>query len=72
MDEPVKSDANKPIVYVRSNRTEDLPDSIDVPEGLSIVYSIHGENGQPIAFVGDRRMAFAVARQNSLSPVSVH
>jgi hypothetical protein len=61
-----------PIVYVRQVRAEDLPKEVQVPHGLKVLYAIHGENGQPMALVGDRRMAFAVARQHNFSPVSVH
>ncbi|MEM9048824.1 MAG: DUF1150 family protein [Pseudomonadota bacterium] len=60
------------IAYVKGVRAEDLPDGIQVPDGITTLYAIHGENGEPLALVGDRRMAFAVARQNSYEPVSVH
>lgn len=60
------------IAYVKGVRAEDLPKDIEIPDGLSTLYAIHGENGEPLALVGDRRMAFAVARQNSYEPVSVN
>ncbi|MEM8740262.1 MAG: DUF1150 family protein [Pseudomonadota bacterium] len=60
------------IAYVKGVRAEDLPKGIEIPEGITTLYAIHGENGEPLALVGDRRMAFAVARQNSYDPVSVH
>ncbi|HEU0221970.1 MAG TPA: DUF1150 family protein [Paracoccaceae bacterium] len=60
------------VVYVKGVRAEDLPPQVQVPKGVKILYAIHGENGEPMALVGDRRTAFAVARQNNLVPVSVH
>ena len=35
------------------------------------VYAIHAANGVPMAAVADRELAFIVARQNDLDPVSV-
>ncbi|RMF36637.1 MAG: DUF1150 family protein [Alphaproteobacteria bacterium] len=61
-----------PIVYVKGVRAEDLPAEMNIPKGIDRLYAIHGENGEPIALVGDRRVAFTVARQNSMAPVSVH
>lgn len=61
-----------PVVYVRRVRAEDLPPQVQVPAGVKVLYAIHRENGEPMALVGDRRVAFAMARQNNFSPVSVH
>ena len=35
-------------------------------------FAVHGANGQPLAVVTDRELAFAVTRQNDLEPLSVH
>jgi hypothetical protein len=35
-------------------------------------FAIHAADGQQLAVVGERGMAFAVIRQNDLEPVSVH
>ena len=61
------------IVYVRSVDAEDLPDDIraQIPED-TILYAVHNSNGQRLAIVEKRDMAFALARQNDLSPVMVH
>lgn len=63
----------KRIVYVREVKTKDLPDEIRARTGgLDHLYAIHGDDGAVLALVSDRRQAFVVARQNEMSPVSVH
>lgn len=64
---------DKHIVYVRDVKTADLPAEIQARTGgQERVYAIHAESGEVLALVPDRRQAFAVARRNELSPVSVH
>ena len=71
-NEPVKSNA-RPIVYIRRIAVEDLPQDVrDQAEGLDSLYAIGGENGEQLALVKDRELAFVVARQNDFKPVSVH
>lgn len=73
-DFPSLSDeaANR-IVYVRSVKTSELPEAIQAQaSGLDHLYSIHSPDGAVLALVSDRNQAFVVARQNELSPVSVH
>jgi hypothetical protein len=66
-------DGGKPIVYVREVKTADLPDEIRArTAGMDHLYAIHDEDGDVLALVPDRAQAFVVARQNDLSPVSVH
>lgn len=36
------------------------------------LYAIHAADGEPLAMVENRRLAFAVIRQNDLEPASVH
>jgi hypothetical protein len=63
----------KRIVYVREVKTADLPEEIRAKTGgLDHLYAIHGEGGEVLALVPDRRQAFLVARQNEMAPVSVH
>lgn len=63
----------KRIVYVREIRTADLPDEIRARTGgRDHLYAIHDEDGDVLALAPDRRQAFLVARQNEMSPVSVH
>jgi hypothetical protein len=36
------------------------------------IYAVHGADGQRLALVKDRTLAFVLARQNDFAPVSVH
>ncbi|MBA3325118.1 MAG: DUF1150 family protein [Rhodobacteraceae bacterium] len=66
-------DGGKRIVYVREIKTADLPDEIRARTGgLDHLYAIHAADGEVLALVPDRNQAFVVARQNAMSPVSVH
>ena len=61
------------IVYVRKVAVKDLPQEVqDQAGGLDSVYAVHRANGQQLALVQNRAMAFVLARQNDLSPVTVH
>lgn len=61
------------IVYVRQVAVSDLPQDIqDQAEGIETLYSVHRPDGARLALVKDRSLAFALARQNDLAPVSVH
>lgn len=61
------------IVYVRPVDVADLPDDLrGKTGGAEIVYALHDETGDRLALVRDRKLAFVVARQNDLAPVSVH
>jgi hypothetical protein len=67
------AEGDKRIVYVREVKTADLPEAIRAQtQGLDHLYAIHAPSGEVLALVPDRRQAFAVARQNEFSPVSVH
>ncbi len=67
-----ETETAKRIVYVREVKTADLPDEIRAHTALDHLYAIHAANGDVLALVPDRAQAFVVARQNELSPVSVH
>ena len=60
-------------VYIREVATQSLPQEIQeqVP-GLDRMYAVHDTEGERLALVRDRSMAFMLARQNELTPVSVH
>ena len=61
------------IVYVRRVAMDSLPDEVrEQAPGLDSLYAVHGIDGERLALVKDRDMAFFLARQNDLSPVSVH
>lgn len=61
------------IVYIRPIAVADLPyDLRQKANGLVTLYAIGSETGERLALVRDRDLAFVVARQNDLTPVSVH
>lgn len=61
------------IVYVRPVAAVDLPQEVQAQlGGLDHLYAVHAPNGDRLALVKDRWMAFALARQNDMAPVSVH
>ncbi len=61
------------IVYVRPVLVADLPEALrEQAEGLETIYAVHRPDGQRVALVADRGMAFALSRQNDMVPVSTH
>lgn len=75
MNSPFKmvSDVQSPIVYVRPVTVADLPDALRAQIGdVVTVYSVHRPDGERVALVRDRDMAFSLARQHDLAPVSAH
>lgn len=61
------------IVYVRPVAVADLPEDMQVQaRGMNEIYAVHNADGERIALVRDKRLAFVLARQNDLAPVNVH
>jgi len=61
------------IVYVRPVKPEDLPEELrEQAQGMERLYALHDSSGERLALVRDRKLAFVLARQNDLAPVSVH
>ncbi len=61
------------IVYVRKVAVKDLPQEVqDQADGLDSLYAVHSSDGEQLALVRDRSLAFVLARQNDLAPVAVH
>lgn len=61
------------IVYVRPVPVADLPEEIRAQaEGIETLYAVHSPDGERLALVRDRKLAFALARQNDLAPVNAH
>ncbi|MBS0564572.1 MAG: DUF1150 family protein [Proteobacteria bacterium] len=61
------------IVYVRPVRVADLPAEMRAQAGgREVVWAVHGEDGEQLALVAERSLAFILARQNDLKPVSLH
>lgn len=61
------------IVYVRAVATAELPAEVQAEIGdVKTVFAVHNADGERLALVRDRKLAFVLARQNDLSPVTVH
>lgn len=61
------------IVYIRAVPVADLPAEVQqAAMGATELYAVHSAEGQRLALVKDRHLAFLLARQNDLAPVSVH
>jgi hypothetical protein len=52
---------------------DELPDEVrDQIDGLTKLYAVHSVDGERLALVKCRELAFVLARQNDMSPVTVH
>lgn len=61
------------IVYVRPVAVDELPEDVQEQAGDSkTIFAVHNEDGQRLALVKDRELAFVLARQNDMAPVNVH
>jgi len=61
------------IVYVRPVDVADLPEDMrEQAMGSKTLYALHAADGERLALVRDRRLAFVLARQNNMDPVTVH
>lgn len=61
------------LVYIREVPVADLPQALREQAGdLLTIYSVHRPDGERLALVADRQLAFSLARQHDLAPVSVH
>ncbi|MGV6805742.1 MAG: DUF1150 family protein [Ruegeria sp.] len=61
------------IVYVKAVEVAELPRDVRAQAGdLDHLYAVHDSDGQQLALVADRKLAFALAREHDLSPVAVH
>ncbi len=62
-----------PIVYVRAVKVADLPREMrEQAMGHDTLYQVHNADGERLALVHDRSLAFVLARQNDMDPVTVH
>lgn len=61
------------IAYIRQVPVAALPDAIRAQlPGVDEVYGVHTEEGECLALARNRDMAFVLARQHDLAPVSAH
>lgn len=67
------TDAAERIVYVRSVEVADLPEELRAQaQGQTTLYAVHSVEGERLALVNDRQLAFSLARQHDFAPVTVH
>lgn len=67
-----QADENR-IVYVRPVEVSDLPEELQEQAGnRERIYAVHTADGERLALVADRRMAFILAHQHDFAPVNVH
>ena len=61
------------LVYIRPVEVAGLPEELrEQADGSEQVFAVHASDGMRLALVKDRRLAFALARQNDFAPVNVH
>ena len=60
------------LVYIRTVPASELPEGARARIGDAPVYAIHDAEGARLALVADRDLAFVVARQHEMTPVSAH
>ena len=61
------------IVYVRPVAVSELPREVQAQlDGVDLLFAVHNAEGERLALVRDRELAFVLARQNDLAPVNVH
>ncbi|MEI4197167.1 DUF1150 family protein [Roseovarius sp. E0-M6] len=75
MNTPFDFDTNDEsrIAYVRPVEVSELPQEVQdqLPDD-KVIYAVHSAEGERLALVRERGMAFVLARQNDLEPVTVH
>lgn len=61
------------MVYFRPVLVADLPKDVQAQvEGQDVIFAVHDADGQQIAFVTDRKIAWEFAKENDFEPVMVH
>jgi hypothetical protein len=63
----------KGIVYVKPVLVSDLPADVRKEVGdLEQLFAVHNAKGEQLALVANRKLAFHLARENDMQPVTVH
>lgn len=66
-------DAMADAVYVKPVAVASLPDALREQAGeRETIFAVHDADGQQIALVADRNLAFMLARQHDKVPMTVH
>mmetsp|Transcript_28640 Transcript_28640/g.53990 ORF Transcript_28640/g.53990 Transcript_28640/m.53990 type:complete len:139 (-) Transcript_28640:467-883(-) len=72
-DETQNEAAEDRTVYVREVMVADLPEEMqEEADGAETLFAVHATDGERLALVKDRGLAFDLARQNNFWPVTVH
>lgn len=67
------ADTERAIVYVRQVNADELPEEVRQQlGGLTTLYAVHNAEGERLALVRDRSLAYVLARQHDMVPVAVH
>ena len=74
MNTPVQFDKlDDRMVYVKPIAVRDLPAEVqEQAEGLETLFAVHDADGQQLALVADKSLAFVLARQNNYAPQPLH
>ena len=61
------------VVYVKPIQVSELPQELREQAGSAdLLYALHRADGERLALVANRRLAFSLARENRMHPVTVH
>lgn len=61
------------IVYVKPILVADLPEDMREKAGdLQELFAVHNASGEQLALVANRKLAFHLARENDMRPVTLH
>ena len=61
------------MVYVKPVEVADLPEEVREQAGdLTRIFAVYDTEGEQIALVADRKLAFHLARQHDKVPMTVH
>ncbi|MFY0596598.1 MAG: DUF1150 family protein [Cognatishimia sp.] len=62
------------MVYIREIKAADLPEDLqEEVKGADQLFAVHAAaDGERLAIVKERGLAFALARENDYAPVTVH
>ncbi len=70
-DDSAGFDSN--LVYVKSVEVADLPDIVqEQAGGAERIFAIHNADGEQIALVANRDLAYLIARQHDMRPLTLH
>ncbi|MCF6444088.1 DUF1150 domain-containing protein [Nereida sp. MMG024] len=66
-------DMTEKTVYVKPVGLAELPEDVRAQAGdVDQLFAVHNSDGEQLALVADRKLAFVLARQNDMEPVTVH